>query len=273
MHIYAVGASRNIGYYAALRFLAKGDTVTIVVRNPANLEQDPALKDHVASGKARLFKADATSSEDMQAAWEGANQVAPVDVVLFTVGATTATLSLTKGFIVHPHDLCTRALFTVVRTIQSRQPNQPIPKLVALSSTGLTPATKRVLPLLLRPLYGWALHAAHDDKRGMESIIFNGLGQQYEAGQTPGDHIMPANWEQELRAQAPSDGLWGPRSVIIRAAFLTDGEGSGRYRAEKGDFSTYTVARRDVAHFIVEKLVPDWEKYEGGVVTDRKSVV
>ena len=62
--------------------------MTIVVRTPANLEQDPSLKEYIANGKARLVKGDATSLEDMQAAWKEANQVAPVDVVLFTVGAS-----------------------------------------------------------------------------------------------------------------------------------------------------------------------------------------
>ena len=97
--------------------------------------------------------------------------------------------------------------------------------------------------------------------------MFNGLGQEYEAGQTPGDHLMPANWKEELGAQAPSGGVWGPKNVIIRSAFLTDGQESGRYRAEKGDFSTYTVSRRDVGHFIAENLVPNWDKFAGGVVT------
>jgi NAD(P)-dependent dehydrogenase (short-subunit alcohol dehydrogenase family) len=86
MHVFALGASRHIGYHASVRFLAKGDTVTIVVRNPSNLESDPALVEHVKSGKARLVKGDATDEESLAKAWAEASSVAPVDLILFTVG-------------------------------------------------------------------------------------------------------------------------------------------------------------------------------------------
>ncbi|KAG8795714.1 hypothetical protein FRC16_009988 [Serendipita sp. 398] len=88
MHIFALGASRNIGYYAALRLLSKGDTVTFVLRSPATLEADEALKEYVSNGKARLVKGDALSADDIKAAWLGAVAVAPVDFIMFTVGTS-----------------------------------------------------------------------------------------------------------------------------------------------------------------------------------------
>ncbi|KAG8809654.1 hypothetical protein FRC18_004450 [Serendipita sp. 400] len=88
MHIFALGASRNIGYYAALRLLSKGNTVTFVLRSPATLEADEALKEYVSNGKARLVKGDALSADDIKAAWLGAVAVAPVDFIMFTVGTS-----------------------------------------------------------------------------------------------------------------------------------------------------------------------------------------
>lgn len=260
MNVFAIGASRNIGYYASLSLLAKGDTVTFLLRSKATLENDENFKPHIASGKATLVKGDAMSYDDVLAAWKAASSQKPVDLLLFTVGAVQASFHLTKGFIVTPGNLCTTAILNVQRAIV--QTGSAIPKIVVLSSTGLTRQSKAVMPLLLRPLYGWALHTAHEDKRGLETVIHHGIGKPYEEGETPGETILPAGWQDGL----PAAG-WAKHSVIIRAAWLTDGEATGRYRSAVGDFKAYTIGRRDVAHFITEELLVHWEKYDGNIVT------
>lgn len=69
--------------------LARGDTVTFLLRNPSKLEEDPALKPYIQSGHAIFVKGDATSQEDVRKAWDVAASKAPVDFVLFTIGEDT----------------------------------------------------------------------------------------------------------------------------------------------------------------------------------------
>jgi hypothetical protein len=60
--------------------------VTLLLRNPTTLENDESFKPYIASGKARLVKGDATSSDNVRAAWTVATKDAPVDLVMFTLG-------------------------------------------------------------------------------------------------------------------------------------------------------------------------------------------
>lgn len=108
MRVFALGASRNIGYHAALRkskheshlaaslsnirtvMLARGDTVTYLLRNTKTLEEDEAIKPYIQSGLAVLVKGDATSQEDVQNAWVIASKNGPVDFIVFTIGECVA---------------------------------------------------------------------------------------------------------------------------------------------------------------------------------------
>ena len=109
MRVFALGASRNIGYHAALRkskrarhlaaslsnthrtvMLARGDTVTYLLRNTKTLEEDEAVKPYIQSGLAVLVKGDATSQEDVQNAWVAASKNGPVDFIIFTIGEWVA---------------------------------------------------------------------------------------------------------------------------------------------------------------------------------------
>ena len=114
MYILALGASRNIGYHACLCkydrhsferrtliimdivALARGDTVTFLLRNPLNLEQDPALKPYIQSGHAVFVQGDATSQEDVHNAWAVASDKSSVDFVLFTIGEPSFLMSQTN---------------------------------------------------------------------------------------------------------------------------------------------------------------------------------
>lgn len=86
MHIFALGASRATGYYAALGYLERGYTVTILLRSPLVLQQDPAFKQYLDKGTARLTKGDAMIEDEVVSAWKEAVNHAPVDVVLFSLG-------------------------------------------------------------------------------------------------------------------------------------------------------------------------------------------
>lgn len=160
----------------------------------------------------------------------------------------------------NPPNLCTASIINTQRAIA--QAGSPVPKTIVVSSTGLTRQSKAVLPWLFRPLYGWLLHLPHEDKKGLEVVIFHGLGKPYEQGETPNETILPAGWKESL----PAEG-WAKHSVIIRSAWLTDGEATGVYRGRVGDFKVWTISRKDVAHLITEELLANWDKYEGNIVT------
>ena len=103
-NIIAFGASRNIGYFAALRFLSTrlyhifvlfnqinavsdaGSRVTFLLRSPASFDDDAEIQKHVKTGNAQLVKGDALVPEDVSKAWEKATEDAPVDFILYTVG-------------------------------------------------------------------------------------------------------------------------------------------------------------------------------------------
>jgi hypothetical protein len=297
MHIFALGASRNIGYHACLCkydgihrgpcrliiiwivALARGDTVTFLLRNPAILEEDSALKPYIQSGHAIFVQGDATSQEEVRKAWGVASNKAPVDFVLFTIGKNVSFMSQTnpnmknrtfsgaqggkfhplKGFIINPPNLCTISVLNVLRAIASTDLR---PRLAVVAATGVTTASHRSLPLIMKPIYSWLLPNAFADKRGMETIVHHAIGKEYDAHQTPGPNILPEGWKNDL----PSAG-WLKSSVIIRPAMLTDGAMTKKYRAVLGDnFTSYTISRSDVGHFIIEGLLPEWSKYEGNVV-------
>jgi len=89
MNVLAVGASRNIGYYASLRLLEKGATVTFLLRSPSAFDGDSTIQGYVASGKAHLVKGDGLKTDDVRHSWEVAQSLGTdgrVDLVVFTVG-------------------------------------------------------------------------------------------------------------------------------------------------------------------------------------------
>ncbi len=104
-NIIVIGGSRNIGYFSALRFLgecfaldttrnacltgraiAKGSTVTFLLRSPSVFDKDTAIQEYVKSGKAHLVKGDCLNEADVQRVWSEAGSKGPIDLLLFTVG-------------------------------------------------------------------------------------------------------------------------------------------------------------------------------------------
>ncbi|KAG8680943.1 hypothetical protein FRC08_015950, partial [Ceratobasidium sp. 394] len=66
------------------------------------------------------------------------------------------------------------------------------------------------------------------------------------------------------------EGGWlGAQNVmIVRPSLLTNGEcvadqKEDAYRVDEGLMSAWTVSRADVAHFVVEKLFANWERWAG----------
>jgi len=261
MKIFAIGASKNIAYFATLRLLQQGHHVVFLLRNPSVFDANADMKPFLDSASARRIKGDALNKDDLTNAWTQALSDGPVDVVLFTVGTQPAGFSLTKGFLQDPPNLCTLALLNTLATYPQAS-SFPQPRFVVVTVHGVTKSSHATLPLAMRPL--WAMiKIPHADKLGMEKILGHSAGwtSSYdEPGLTPG--VLPSKWEDRL----PGKG-WLKHVVIVRPALLTDGAEKTTYRVGEQLNGLYSVSRRDVAHFIAGDLLEDWAKYDGKAVS------
>lgn len=261
--VLVIGGSRNIGYYSAIRLLALGATVTFLLRSPHVFEQDDTIQRYIKEGKARLVQGDALVKSDIRRAWSEAQHqdARPVDFLIFTVGGTP-NFSLTKGFTITPPNLVTQSLINVLETLPS-----PHPKIITISSAGLTHASHKSLPFLLKPVYGYLISEPHKDKCGAEEVISHSAGWEWDARDSAGDNILGVGWTSRVPNTGELKSI-----VVIRPALLTDGEcradvqgkGSEAYRVKEGDLErSWTVSRKDVAHFLVEVVVRHWQEWEG----------
>ena len=266
MKVLAIGASRNIGYYSALRLLDLGYTVTFLLRKPECFNKDEDITRYVKDGKARLVKGDALIKADVEHAWAEAAKGGDdqtVDFMVFTLGGVPS-FKLTKGFVLEPPNLVTQSLLNVLETLPS-----PQVKIITISSTGLTRESHDALPCTLKPLYGYLLASPHRDKCGAEEALAYSAGWKWDPCDSSGEEILGPDWARRVPEPASLKRL-----VVIRPALLTDGEcvadkplkqgKTEAYRIKEGDInSSWTVSRRDVAHFLVEKVVKNWDEWEG----------
>ncbi|KAF9557125.1 hypothetical protein CPC08DRAFT_65758 [Agrocybe pediades] len=268
LNILSIGGSRNIGYFASLRFLNAGCTVTFLLRSPNVFDEDTEIQRHVASGKARLLKGDALVKEDVQRAWDEAGTV---DVLLFTVGGKPS-FSARNGFVITPPNLVTQALFNVLRTMPKQEPQ---PRIVTISSAGLTHSGHAALPLPLKPLYGYLLAEPHKDKLGSECLIYHCAGWRWDPkeAEEPGKAYMGSDdWKNDPELPAPGSLK---KVLVIRPALLIDskcradkpGRKKPAYRvSDAKDFGGWEVSRRDVAHFIEDAVFNRWNEFENKCV-------
>ncbi|KAI0347576.1 hypothetical protein BDW22DRAFT_670 [Trametopsis cervina] len=279
MNVYALGASKNIGYYATLRLLAKGATVTFLLRSPNVFKDDASMQPFITSGHARIVQGDALKAEDVAKGWQAAlsdPQMPRVDLVLFTIGAAPAGFSITRGGLISPADICSHALLNVLRTLPSslRSDLSVQPRIIILSSIGIGKESHTNLPFLYKPLYSWLLAQPHEDKFGIERILARCAGQPW-TDREPSEEVLPPSWQTE--EGTPDEGSL-KRVLVIRAALLHDGACKGDAASESNakkppyrvgeekdmkGHNGYFVSRRDVAHFIVEDALPNWDKWEG----------
>lgn len=255
----------------------QGATVTFLLRNVSCFDKDETIHPYIVSGHARLVQGDALKEADVQKAWaasaEGSEHGIP-NVVLFSVGGTPK-FSITGGAIIDPPDLCTRAMLALMPCFPKDASTQPQPKLILISSTGLSKSAHNALPLAMKPMYAYLLRSPHKDKLGMERVVHyaaHGWVWPKEDGE-PLVTILPPGWKSKLDGERAEDGGFLTDVVVVRPSMLTDGDckadkkGDKAYRAEEKEVASgYTVSRRDVAHFIVEKCLPRWEKWNGKCV-------
>jgi len=222
---------------------------------------DETIQKYITSGKAFIVQGDAMKAEDVQRAFEKASVDGPIDICLFTVGGT-GSFKISKGVVLDSPTLCTTSMLNVLAAM----PRDPLPKLILVSSIGLNKASYKSLPLLLKPMYGYVIEGPLADKLGMERAVARAAGWEWKDEQPPAG-ILPGDWEARL----PDVGF-EKHVLVVRPTMLTDGKckadkgGNAAYRVSKQELGSYTVSRRDVAHFIVEQALKDWEKYEGSII-------
>lgn len=225
--------------------------------------------------------------EDMQRAWDAAREGsdAPVDFCVFTVGQYYVVLiggdiqthsaccysggfpsfKLTRGFVISPPNLVTQSMFNVIATMPK---SARLPKLIAITSAGLTKKSHAQLPLAWKLMYSYLIAQPHLDKLGTERVISHCAGWKW-AEKEPSQEILAQGWDKD--EGLPAAGTFKD-VLVLRPLFLTDGackaEKGGTYRAqEQGIPGAYTISRKDVAHFLVEQGVKHWEEWRGKTVT------
>jgi hypothetical protein len=134
------------------------------------------------------------------------------------------------------------------------------PRLIAVTSQGITKEGHRQLPLSLRPLYAM-MEVPHVDKNGMEQLAAYCTGKTWNDTDHTGT-LPPDTWKQTLG----EDEGWLKSIVVLRPALLNDGEEKGKYRVAETLKNAYIISRRDVAHFITGRLMEDWSEFEGKAI-------
>lgn len=197
-----------------------------------------------------------------------------LNLIKSSVGGTPK-FSLTKGFVIDPPNLCASSMLNLlaVYASESLQPSEskPFPRLLLVSSTGLSKSSHAALPLALKPLYGYLLRSPHVDKLGMERVVAYAAGWDWKDEEPESEVVGEAGvWRERL-----GEGGWLKEVVVVRPALLTDGvcktdgaaAGVQPYRTEEREVKGgYTVSRRDVAHFVVEGALKEWDTWRGKCV-------
>jgi hypothetical protein len=94
-----------------------------------------------------------------------------------------------KGAIITPENLVTQCLMNVLTMMPSPYP----PKIVTISSMGLTKTSHNELLLLLKPMYGYLLAQPHKDKVGAERNVFHCTDWQWKSEDgEPEEQILPS---------------------------------------------------------------------------------
>lgn len=177
--------------------------------------------------------------------------------------------------VISPPNLVTQALFNTLRSFPQNQ--SPQPRIIIISSTGLTKESHAALPLLMKPIYGYLLRSPHKDKIGVERLVSHCAGWPWTADpdEEPDASIMGSTDWMNTPGLPPPGSLH--RVLVLRPAFLTDGEsiadknsnadGVPAYRVSEEELGGYTISRRDVAHFVTDAVLNRWDEFENKCVS------
>ncbi|KAH8817794.1 hypothetical protein DL96DRAFT_1698505 [Flagelloscypha sp. PMI_526] len=265
--VYTIGGSKHIGYFASLRLLDAGATITFLLRNPSVFDKDTTIQKYVSAGKARLVKGDALNEGDCRNGWVEASKDGPCQLYDFHSWRRGFILGPERGLILKPFNLCTQAYINVASTI----PAQSSPNLICLSSVGMGKKSKSSIPLALRPMYGM-IGSPLADKHGMERVAHHLGGitwDKNDLGEPSAEMMGGSNWTKH--PGLPEVGSYKGKVIVVRAAILNDGEcladkKENAYRATTEELGGYFISRKDTGHFVAELCLGSWEKWGGKVV-------
>lgn len=150
--------------------------------------------------------------------------------------------------------------------------SQPPPRIIAVFAMGDTRSSRKTLPWLWRPLYGYIIKQPLRDKAAAERVMAYVAGWPWDVqgDGEPDKRLLPRDWRDIEGLQ--EEGELNESVTVLRPSLLTDGEckadlddGNGPiYRVNDGILrGARPISRRDVAHFIVEGLIKNWEEYGG----------
>ncbi|KAF9014248.1 hypothetical protein BDQ17DRAFT_1320867 [Cyathus striatus] len=259
-NVLAIGGSRNIGYYASLRLLAAGATVTFLLRNPSVFDNDTEVQKYINEGKAFLSKGDALVKSNVEHAWEetARNGNKNVDLLLFTVGGTPH-FTLAKGTVISPPNLVTQSLLNSSAAYHSR--------FIDGHNTRITCHS----PFRSKAVYGYMIQEPLKDKLGAERALAHVAGWAWEH-EEPNEDIIGRDWTSLEGLPSPGEVK---RILLIRPAMFTDGqclaekEGTNgkAYRVSEQEFRGWTISRKDVAYFVVDAALNRWDEFENKCVS------
>jgi hypothetical protein len=253
--ILFLGATGGCGLSALRRSLSAGHTCIALCRTPSNLTSQlpggtnpPNL--HIEQGNAHdvdtLMRCLViTPTPTTTTTTTTTTTPTLVDTIIFSIGAKPTLRG--KGGMSDPH-VCEKgmtALLTALQRIRSEH-NLKImgtPRIVAVSSTGITPLA-RDLPWLMMPMYKLLLSTAHRDKKAMEDLLVEGMGKDEEWTIIRGSLYMSGPETEGLVRVGVEDPVEG------RVESLAVG---------------YTISREDVGKWIFENLIQDGKMGEGGI--------
>ena len=204
-------------------------------------------------------------------------------------GATPdmSSFKLTKGFTINPPNITTKAMLNVLCTMPDSAPR---PKLIAATSIGVTKDSP--FPFVYKPLYGYLIREPHADKLGLERVLAHASGRPWNDKEPRADitTVDEVNW-QDRKGLPPSGSLEicvlrlpifveqskksaplppsSPPPVDSEAPDTKKGEEEKpKYRVGGPELrGTYTISREEVAHFIAENALKNWDQFKGKAIT------
>jgi len=221
-------------------------------------------------------KGDALIQNDVERAWGNAvanGATGSVDLLLFSVGFTgVPKFNIRKGFVIDPPNLVTRSVLNTLSTM----PHPYTAKIVVISAMGSTNSSHSTLPFLLRLFHGYFLYPPLRDKAGTERVLAHCAGTPWDSesdGQEPTLEIMGSGDWKQIKG-LPEPGSLKGKVLVVRPTLLTDGEcladkkvvGDTKpvYKVSDGKVSSaWSVSRKDVAYFVVDAVLNQWEHYGG----------
>jgi hypothetical protein len=199
------------------------------------------------------------------------------------------SFKVTKGFVINPPNITTKAILNVLCTMPESTPR---PKVIAVSSMGVTKDCPA--PLVYKPLYGYLLRSPHADKQGLERVLAHVGGRKWEDKEPREDittvddvkwqdrESLPASGSLEVLVLRPSLFVESKQKTVPPPATPAASSSSSptenesepkkeepvKYRVGNPQLSgPYTISREEVAHFIAENAVKNWDQYKGKAIT------